>query len=99
MIDRFGLLPPPTKALFSISEVKLIADQIGILKLDIGAGGGSLEFAPDTSVAPITIVKLLQTKAGTFRMNGASGLKFTLPLPEAEDRLEFALGLLKELGA
>ncbi len=99
MIDRFGLLPPPTKALFSISEVKLLAEHIGVMKLDVGGGGGGLEFAADTAVEPMTIVKLLQSKAGAFRMNGANGLKFQLPLPEAQDRLEFAMGLLKELGA
>lgn len=99
MIDRFGLLPSPTKALFQVSEVKLLASQIGVAKLDIGSNNGSLEFSSDTSVEPMTIVRLLQSKAGAFRMNGATGLKFSTALPEAQDRLVFAVGLLKELGA
>jgi len=99
MIDRFGLLPEPTKALFKISEIKLLAEEIGVLKLDIGSAGGGLEFSSHTSVAPMTIVRLLQNKAGQFRMAGASGLRFSETLPQAQDRLDFAMGLLKELGA
>ena len=37
MIDRFGLLPEPTKTLFSITRVKLLVQELGIKKLDMNA--------------------------------------------------------------
>lgn len=99
MIDRFGLLPDQTKALFAVSDIKLLCDEIGVTKLDIGSTGGGLEFSNHTSVDPMTIIRLLQSRAGKFRMAGATGIRFSETLPEAQDRLDFAIGILKELGA
>ena len=36
IIDRFGLLPAPLKQLFSVTEMKLLAQDLGIVKLDLG---------------------------------------------------------------
>ena len=36
MIDRFGLLPEPTKNLFAVTDLKLSAEALGITKIDAG---------------------------------------------------------------
>jgi transcription-repair coupling factor (superfamily II helicase) len=46
MIDRFGLLPDPTKHLFATAELKLDADALGIRKLDLGETGGRIVSRP-----------------------------------------------------
>ena len=46
MIDRFGLLPDPLRSLFRTTALKLAAGAIGIARIDVGSGGGRLEFAP-----------------------------------------------------
>jgi transcription-repair coupling factor (superfamily II helicase) len=45
MIDRFGLLPEPTKNLVRMTLLKLQAEQLGIKKVDAGPQGGRIEFA------------------------------------------------------
>ncbi|MDA0979214.1 MAG: transcription-repair coupling factor, partial [Proteobacteria bacterium] len=40
MIDRFGLLPDPVKHLFRVTRIKLLAEDLGIKKIDAGASGG-----------------------------------------------------------
>jgi len=40
MVDRFGVLPDPCKHLFIGAELKLAADPLGILKLELGERGG-----------------------------------------------------------
>ncbi|MGX8249391.1 TRCF domain-containing protein, partial [Escherichia coli] len=48
MIDRFGLLPEPTKNLMRLTLLKLQADKLGITKVDAGPQGGRIEFAAET---------------------------------------------------
>ncbi len=45
MIDRFGLLPEPTKNLVRLTLLKLQAERLGIKKVDAGPQGGRIEFA------------------------------------------------------
>lgn len=37
----------------------------------------TLEFAPDTPVDALAIIKLIQSDAKRYRMNGASGIRFS----------------------
>ncbi|RZU45044.1 transcription-repair coupling factor [Fluviicoccus keumensis] len=98
MIDRFGLLPEPTKNLFNAHRLKLQAAALGIRKIDAGPQGGRLEFAKDTKVQPVTIIKLLQSQPAQFRMDGGDKLKFSANLTEPEKRLAYVAELLKKLG-
>ncbi|HET7133181.1 MAG TPA: TRCF domain-containing protein, partial [Gammaproteobacteria bacterium] len=36
LIDRFGLLPPPLKTLFTITSLKLLAQRLGVAKIQAG---------------------------------------------------------------
>ena len=57
LIDRFGLLPPPLKTLFSITALKLLAPQLGIAKIQAGAEGGSITFAERSRVDPVALAE------------------------------------------
>ncbi|MGQ9424630.1 transcription-repair coupling factor [Gilvimarinus sp. F26214L] len=97
MIDRFGLLPPATKNLFRISEMKLRTAALGIAKLEAGGQSGRIEFAQHTSVDPLVIVKLVQTQPQNFQLSGANHLKFSADMDNSEakfDAVEQVLDLL-----
>jgi transcription-repair coupling factor (superfamily II helicase) len=98
MIDRFGLLPEPTKNLFAAHRLKLRAAALGIRKIDAGPQGGRLDFAKDTQVQPITLIKLLQSQPAQFRMEGGDKLRFSANLTEPAKRLQYVSDLLKQLG-
>lgn len=97
MIDRFGLLPEPTKNLFATHRIKLEAVELGIRKIDAHAQGGRLEFAKDTKVQPMTIVKLVQTQPAQYKLDGADKLRFISDLTDTKKRLAFVEELLKRL--
>jgi transcription-repair coupling factor (superfamily II helicase) len=99
MIDRFGPLPEPVKTLFRLSLLRQRCDALGIRKIDCGAKGGKLEFANNTSVEPFALVTLVQQQSMTYRMDGASGLRFSETLSKAEDRFRFLDKLLDTLSA
>ncbi len=97
MIDRFGLLPEPTKNLFASHQLKLQAAELGIRKIDAGAQGGRVEFSKDTKVQPMTIVKLVQTQPAQYKLDGADKLRFISDLTDPKKRLAFVGELLKKL--
>ncbi|MBN4053738.1 transcription-repair coupling factor [Haliea sp. AH-315-K21] len=99
MIDRFGLLPQPVNFLFSVTELKLEAEQLGIAKIEANVKVGKIYFKSDTVVDPYSLVKLVQEQAGVFNLSGGNELKFNHDNIDPDDRLEFVrntLHLLKK---
>lgn len=94
MIDRFGLLPPPLKNLFAQSELKLQADELGILKIDANDKSGKFEFNEQPNVKPETIIKLIQDPSAGFRLDGPSRLRFNLPSHNPVTRIELVMDRL-----
>ncbi|MGN6789926.1 MAG: transcription-repair coupling factor, partial [Rhodanobacteraceae bacterium] len=97
MIDRFGLLPTPTKNLFAIASLKLRADALGIRKLDLGAAGGRITFRTKPDVDPATIIRLIQQKPRVYKLDGQDKLRIAMELPDAAERLRAAGELLDVL--
>ncbi|SFG42082.1 transcription-repair coupling factor [Neptunomonas qingdaonensis] len=98
MIDRFGLLPETTKNLFRLTSLKLLAEQLGILKLDAGSQSGRIEFEQSPKVDPFTIVMMIQKQPKKYKLEGASHLRFSLEMDDTEQRFSAVENLLKELG-
>lgn len=97
MIDRFGLLPEAIKNLFRVTQIKIRAEAIGIIKLEANSRGGKVEFTSDTKVDPLQIVKLVQSQPRVYKLEGASQLKFTLDLEATEKRIQGVMDLLDYL--
>ncbi|SFM36943.1 transcription-repair coupling factor [Halopseudomonas yangmingensis] len=99
MIDRFGLLPEPVKTLFRVTQFKLRCAPLGIVKLDVGAEHGRVEFGAETSVDPLTLVRLIQDSPQRYRLEGATLFRFNAPMGNAELRLNTVEALLERLQA
>ncbi|EIM00232.1 transcription-repair coupling factor [Rhodanobacter denitrificans] len=99
MIDRFGLLPEPTRQLFAVASLKLMATPLGIRKLDFGANGGRIVFREKPEVNPMTIIQLIQRQPRVYKLDGQDKLKVILELPGASERIRSAQELLVTLGA
>ena len=96
MIDRFGALPDSVRELFALTALKLKLQPLGIVRLDLGASGGRVEFSPQTTVDPLAVVKLVQSHSATYRLDGAT-LRIKRNLPDFAQRQEFASNLIAEL--
>ncbi len=97
MIDRFGLLPEPTKNLMRLTLLKLQAEQLGIKKLDAGPQGGKIEFAADTQVDPLVLIKLIQGQPNRYKFEGATQFKFQVPMERPEERFNVLEALFERL--
>jgi transcription-repair coupling factor (superfamily II helicase) len=99
LIDRFGLLPPPTKTLFSLTALKLLAGQLGIAKIRAGAEGGSITFAERSRVDPARLLKLIESDPKRHRLDGPYKLRFAWTLDSPDKRIGALEKLLRRLGA
>ncbi len=99
MIDRFGNLLEPTKNLFAIHQLRLLAEPLKITKIDGNHKTITFEFSPNTPVDAIKIIQLIQSNPQQYRMYGATGIKFIdeKSLANAQDRIEVVKNLLNFL--
>ncbi len=97
MIDRFGLLPEPTKQLFRITSLKLRLTPLGIVRLDASANQGKIEFGSETSINPFVLIKLVQTRSASFRLEDGHTLRFFFPMDTIENRFNTVDQLLTDL--
>ncbi|MBD9414487.1 transcription-repair coupling factor [Pseudomonas sp. PDM16] len=97
MIDRFGLLPEATKNLMRLTLLKLQAEKLGIKKIDAGPQGGRIEFAADTCVDPLVLIKLIQSAPARYKFEGATLFKFQVPMERPEERFNTLEALLERL--
>ena len=99
MIDRFGLLPEPSKHLIRLTLLKLHAEKLGITKIDAGPQGGRIEFAADTKVDPMVLIKLIQSQPKRYKFEGATVFKFQVPMERPEERFNTIEALLERLSS
>jgi transcription-repair coupling factor (superfamily II helicase) len=87
MIDRFGLLPPATKNLFRLAELKLKAAPLGVTRIEAGEAGARIVFGPQPALDPARIIRLVQEDPGSYRLHGADTLRVSAPFPDPERRV------------
>ncbi|MCK4608478.1 MAG: transcription-repair coupling factor, partial [Gammaproteobacteria bacterium] len=88
LVDRFGLLPAPTKNLFSITEMKLSTETAGIHTIKAGSTQGHIGFEPTANINPQNIIKLLQQAPNLYKFDTQTHkLKFTLAAKTAEQKI------------
>ena len=97
MIDRFGLLPMPVNHLFALAKLKLMAQPLGVTKIDIGERSGSISFVEQPPIDPLTLILLVQQQPQTYRFGGPSRLQFSGTFDSMESRVGFIGALLENL--
>lgn len=97
LIDRFGLLPEPTKNLLRIAAIKKTAAVVGIEKIDVADAGGYLVFAAESHIDPVALVQLVQNNGHRYRLMGSHRLQIKDELGDLENRFSAVENLLQHL--
>ncbi len=97
MIDRFGLLPDAVKVLFSIAELKQLAEPLGIKKIDAHVAGGRIIFTAAPKINTEQLISIIQTQAQCYQFDGADKLRFTQAFESVEQKITFLTALLNQL--
>ncbi|TXR53594.1 transcription-repair coupling factor [Reinekea thalattae] len=97
MIDRFGLLPEPVKNLCQQTLLRLKLAEFGVVRVDMNAKQGTIEFGQRTTVDPVKIVMLVQQQSHRYALAKGTQLKFTIDTETAEQRFETIESILNQL--
>jgi transcription-repair coupling factor (superfamily II helicase) len=97
MIDRFGLLPDPTKNLFESTSLKIYSKEIGIQKINIYDDKTEITLNEKNIIETSKIINLIQTKPQTFQLKNQNTLIFNETMNSDFSRIEKVSKLLNSL--
>ncbi len=97
MIDRFGLLTEPVNFLFSVTELKLQAESLGIAKIEANVKTGKMYFKSNTVVDPYSLVKIVQEQPQIYNLSAGDELRFHHDNLDPIERLDFVKNTLSLL--
>jgi transcription-repair coupling factor (superfamily II helicase) len=86
LIDRFGKLPDPVKALIETHRLRIAAKKFGIVKIDAHAEAVNLQFMPNPPVDGMRIIDLIQ-KNRHIKLAGQDKLRITASMPDLAARV------------
>jgi transcription-repair coupling factor (superfamily II helicase) len=86
MIDRFGKLPEPARALIETHRLRVAAKPVGIVKIDAHSEAALLQFEPNPPIDALRIIELIQ-KNRHIKLNGQDKLRITANMPDLAARV------------
>ncbi len=98
LIDRFGQLPDPVKALIETHRLRVAARKVGIVKIDAHAESALLQFEPKPPVDPMRIIELVQ-KNRHIKLSGQDKLRISANMPDLTSRVSQLKSTIKVLAA
>lgn len=96
LIDRFGTLPDPARALLESHKLRLAAKPLGITRLDAASDGLTLQFMKNPPVDPVKILLLVQTRKD-IKLAGQDRLRMQRPFADLQAKTSATHELLAEL--
>ncbi|HYB51876.1 MAG TPA: transcription-repair coupling factor [Burkholderiaceae bacterium] len=96
IVDRFGRLPAPARALVDTHRLRLDAQRIGVRRIDAGPGAMLLHFVERPPIELSRIVDLLK-KESRVRLAGQDRLRIEPANADLEQRLQLLRAIFKEL--
>jgi transcription-repair coupling factor (superfamily II helicase) len=87
LIDRFGLLPLQVKYLLWVTDLKFLANAMGISRISAQGSQGKIEFNEHPNIDTKVLINLIQVHAKRYQMDGPARLKFTIDNTSHEERI------------
>ena len=97
LIDRFGLLPEYAENLFSVTQLKLLAEQYGVTRIRAGDKSAHLSFAKSHKIDVGKLLALVQENPSMYKLSSAEKLTIHAEMEDVAQRLETIGGLLNGL--
>jgi transcription-repair coupling factor (superfamily II helicase) len=96
LIDRFGKLPDAVKALIETHRLRILAKQVGIVKIDAHAEAANLQFMEKPPIDPIKIITLIQ-KNRHVKLAGQDKLRIAANMPDLPARVNQVKQTIRQL--
>src|SRR5512137_2427387 len=86
LVDRYGKLPEAGKALIETHRLRLLAEPLGVKKIDASGEAIVITFVPEPSFDTAKLIAMLQ-KSRTMRLAGPTRLRIDEKIPALDARL------------
>jgi transcription-repair coupling factor (superfamily II helicase) len=96
LIDRFGKMPDPVKALVETHRLRVAAKPVGIVKIDAHAESAVLQFEPNPPIDAMRIIELVQ-KNRHIKLSGQDKLRITANMPDLAARVSQLKSTIRSL--
>lgn len=96
LIDRFGLLPVATQQLFAVTEIKLQATALGILKWVWQGPTGKIVFSAQPKINTTKLVELLKTQPARYQLSGKNTLQYQIAASTPAQKIAVVHELLQQ---
>jgi transcription-repair coupling factor (superfamily II helicase) len=97
LVDRYGKLPEPARALIETHRLRLVAERLGVKKIDASGEAIVVQFIPNPPVDTARLIALIQ-RSKTMRLAGPERLRIDEKLAQLEVRLQRLREVFKALG-
>jgi transcription-repair coupling factor (superfamily II helicase) len=98
LIDRFGKLPDPAKALIETHRLRVAAKPVGIIKIDAHTEAAVLQFEPNPPIDAMRVITLVQ-KNKHIKLNGQDKLRIQAAMPDLAARVAQVKSTIRALVA
>jgi transcription-repair coupling factor (superfamily II helicase) len=96
LVDRYGKLPEPARALIDTHRLRLVAERLGVKKIDASGDALVLQFVPNPPFDTARLIALMQ-RSRTMRLTGPERLRIEEKTPNLEARLQRLREVFKAL--
>lgn len=96
LIDRFGLLPNPARAMLDCHCLRIAAKPLGIIRIDASADNVQVQFIPNPPIDPIKIIQLIQSSR-EYTFSGQDRLKVLVQIEDVNQRVMRVKALMQKL--
>ena len=96
LIDRFGLLPNPARALLDCHRLRIAAKPLGITRIDASTDSIQVQFIPNPPIDPIKIIQLIQSSR-EYSLSGQDRLKVQAQIEDVNKRVMRIKELMQKL--
>jgi len=96
LIDRFGLLPDPARALLDCHRLRIEAKQLGIIRIDASPDNIQLQFVPEPPVEAAKIIQLIHSSR-EYTLSGPDRLKIQARIQDVSERVKKIRQLISSL--
>jgi len=99
LVDRFGELPEPARALLESHQVRIAARPLGVSRVDATHEAVQLQFIKNPPLDGAKVIEFIRRKGRAARLAGPEKLRVEAKLPAWQERAQAVQDILKQLTA
>ncbi len=95
--DRFGKIPDYVDNLFLVNSIKLKAEKLKIIKIDIGSQSGKIKFDEKPIINQAELINLIQRENKNYKLSANDTLSFFFPMEKVIEKYNTITNILNKL--